>query len=489
MINKQTLSIKIVVIFLVCILTAIPAFALKVYVNPSIQTGNYSPDGAYQEAAGMQDVAVRLVNKLIGRGIEARNSGWLSLSGACTDSENWGSDCFVALHTDASGSGWTSTHGTTTLYWYNNPTSAYFAGICSDQVSRHFTKFGLNYNRGTSARSDLYVLNPSNQSAVPSALVEGLFHTNYNDVYGALMNDSGRQAYAEGVCAAVCKYYGIIYNEDGPSACSMNSNRIDMVSRGAYGQVVLDTWTSAVGWSTVSLGGVTYEAPAIVSRTNGILDAFCASTTGVLHQNHYENGNWSGWQNLNQTLASGPSVCSQNSNNITICARNGGNNQVYVRNWTTSGGWGSWVPLYGTTYDSPCIVSRASGTLDVFARGPDNKLYQKSSYDGGVTWTANWYNHNFVIGSAPAGVSRNSGNVELFFRGTNNNMMGHNWNSGGVWTLADYGGQISAVPAVAKRDSNTMDVFVRGTDDYLYQLGWTAAGGWWAGYYNMGYYY
>ena len=278
-------------------------------------------------------------------------------------------------------------------------------------------------------------------------------------------------------------------NTTGASACAMNSGRLDIVNRDRYSGIMLRTWTSSGGWINTDLGGVTYQSPAIVSRTNGILDAFCTSTTGYLHQNHFENGVWSGWQNLNQTLASAPAACSQNSTNITIAARNGGNNQVYVRNWNVSGGWGAWVALAGTTYDSPCIVSRASGTLDVFVRGPDNKLYQKSSYNGGATWTANWALHNFVIGSPVAGVSRSSGNIELFYRTTNGNLMAYTWSSSTGWSSANKYGQLAGVPAVAKRDSNTLDIFVRGTEDNMYQLGWTAAGGWWANFVDMGAFY
>jgi hypothetical protein len=275
----------------------------------------------------------------------------------------------------------------------------------------------------------------------------------------------------------------------GPSACSMNANRFDIVNRDRYSRVQLRTWTSSGGWVNTDLGGVTYETPAIVSRTDGILDAFCTSTTGVLHQNHYENGSWSGWQNLNQNLASGSAVCSQNVNSITICARNGGDNHVYVRNWTTSGGWGSWVCLYGTTYDSPAIVSRADGILDVFVRGPDGKLYQQCSYDGGSTWLSGWYNHGFAIASAPAALSRHSGNIEIFYRGTNGNLMDYHWDSSTGWSSADHGGQIAGVPAICNRTSDSLDIFVRGTADDMFQLGWSSAGGWWASYYNMGAYY
>ncbi|HBG28078.1 MAG: hypothetical protein A2Y10_16965 [Planctomycetes bacterium GWF2_41_51] len=279
---------------------------------------------------------------------------------------------------------------------------------------------------------------------------------------------------------------------DGPAACSMNSGRIDVVSRGSAGQVKLRTWTSGGGWTTGSLGGVTNQSPTIVSRTNGILDAFCASTDGILHQNHYENGNWSGWQNLGQTLASGPAACSQNSTNITIAARGVGNNNVWVRNWNSSSGWGSWVNLGGITYHSPCIVSRASGTLDVFIRDGNGYLQQNSSYNGGSTWSG-WASYGFIIGSSPAGLSRSSSNVELFYRqsfvyGNGNNLMGYYWNGATGWAVAGHGGQMVGVPSVAKRDSNTMDVFVRGLDGNLYQLGWTAAGGWWTGFYNMGAY-
>jgi len=50
------------------------AGAVKIYINPSDQTRNVSPDGTYNEAAAMKDVAQRLEAKLNAQGFEVRNS-------------------------------------------------------------------------------------------------------------------------------------------------------------------------------------------------------------------------------------------------------------------------------------------------------------------------------------------------------------------------------------------------------------------------------
>jgi len=80
---RALLAFLFVLVLTACLIA--PGNAIKVYVNPSIQTSNQSPDGSYNEGYAMQDVANRLMTKLTNRGFSARNSGWLSLEAACND--------------------------------------------------------------------------------------------------------------------------------------------------------------------------------------------------------------------------------------------------------------------------------------------------------------------------------------------------------------------------------------------------------------------
>ncbi len=198
-----------------------PAYALKVYSNPSIQTGNTSPDGTYNEAYAMQTVSDYFCNKCSARGFATRDSNWLSLSAACNDAVNWDADAFVSEHTNASGGGgWSSTHGTMGLYyktcggWYDwNDYD--LCKKCVDQCINQFAAFGRGAMWGSGYYGDcpfygyhLYVL--SHTPGMNAVLIEGLFHTNWDDVQ-VLKTDAGKQAYAEGLYRGVCDHYGYSY--------------------------------------------------------------------------------------------------------------------------------------------------------------------------------------------------------------------------------------------------------------------------------------
>ncbi len=195
------------------------AMAWQVYVNPSIQTANVSPDRSYNEGYAMQDVANRLMTKLTTRGFQARNSAWLSLSAACSDAVNWGADAFVALHTNASGSGsWTTAHGTEGFYytssggWYDAK-DVDLCNRCVHKCVEKFNAWGRGYDRGTFGdypyfKYNLYVL--ANTPGMNSVLVEGLFHTNKEDT--AVLNlAAGKDAYAQAIYEAICDFYGWSY--------------------------------------------------------------------------------------------------------------------------------------------------------------------------------------------------------------------------------------------------------------------------------------
>lgn len=216
---------KVPVVFSAVLLTCLyilicitPAQAIKVYLNPSNQTNNVSPDGVYNEGYAMQDVSDRAMVKFNARGVETRNSHMMTLQEACDDSNSWGPDCFVAMHTNAVSSGWNTAHGTEGFY-YQSPSGSYdtqgkvLATDCVKKVVEKFNFWGRGYNRGAVAdypyfNYNLYVLKYTDARAI---LVEGLFHDNQPDV-AVLETPEGKDAYAEGIYEGVCDFYGMSYN-------------------------------------------------------------------------------------------------------------------------------------------------------------------------------------------------------------------------------------------------------------------------------------
>lgn len=209
----------VIAIVLVVAVIATPTYALKVYSNPSIQTNNVSPDGTYNEGYSMQSVSDLFCTKCANRGFATRDSDWLSLSAACSDADAWNPDCFVAEHTNAAGSGgWDSNHGTMGLYWANCSDCSYAAldrtlcVKCVDNCISQFATAGRGAMWGSGYYGDccfygyhLYVLN--NTPDMNSVLIEGLFHTNYDDTQ-LLKTSNGRNLYAEGLYRGVCATYG-----------------------------------------------------------------------------------------------------------------------------------------------------------------------------------------------------------------------------------------------------------------------------------------
>ena len=106
---------------------------------------------------------------------------------------------------------------------------------CTDNCVTQFSTVGRGYLWGGGYHGDcpflgyhLYVLN--NTPDMNAVLIEGLFHTNYDDVQ-VLKTSNGRNLYAEGLYDGVCLHYGydphpspdiIIDNTSGSFSCSAN---------------------------------------------------------------------------------------------------------------------------------------------------------------------------------------------------------------------------------------------------------------------------
>lgn len=466
---------RIVVLVVAVAALAVPACALKVYINPSIQTGNYSPDGVYNECTGMQDVAARLFDKCVARGFEARNSAMLSLAGASADSNSWGSDCFVALHSNATGSSsWDTAHGTMGIYHAapdgtHNSNCSLFASLLTGKVVEKFTALGLGQNNGIVGDYPyegfyLAVLNPTNTSAIPAALVEGLYHSNYNDVYAnGLYTTTGLDAYAQGVFEGICDYYGLSYtlNTDGPDSDSWDANRIDIISRGSNNHIMQKVWAGGLT-GPYDLGGSTTAAPAVCSWASGRLDVFCNTSNALYHR--YYNGNWStSWENMGGSMQGGPAAVSWGANHIDVFIRDNVN-RIVNKFWNGST-WSGWVYLNGSPVGDPCACSYASGRLDVFYRGTNNHLYQQY-YTGGA-WSGSWLDKGGSLTSDPSAVSWGNRRIDIVARGASNHIYHIYWDNGAWGAWEDLGGSAASAPSISSRGYRLLDVYYRGTDNHL----------------------
>jgi hypothetical protein len=106
--------------------------------------------------------------------------------------------------------------------------------------------------------------------------------------------------------------------------------------------------------------------------------------------------------------------------------------------------------------------------IDVFARGTSGSLYEKTSTNGGGSWS-NWapLGGQIASGTGPAASSQGS-HLGLFVEGTTGALYQKTWT--GSWSgWVNLGGALTSSPAATSPASGVFDVFVRGTDGVLWE--------------------
>lgn len=174
-------------------------------------TTNGSPDGSYKEREFTWDMYQRLTPLLEAQGVNVictrTEDTKPSLTERATVANNAKADCFLSLHTNASGSGWSSPSGLE-LYTSSGPETAQ-RNVLAAQLLNAFHAAGVSLWAPTVKHEAYTVLTKTN---MPAVLIEYGFHTNKSDV--ALLKDSAyRDKLAEATAQGVCKWLGIQYKE------------------------------------------------------------------------------------------------------------------------------------------------------------------------------------------------------------------------------------------------------------------------------------
>ena len=174
-------------------------------------TVNGSPDGTYKEREFAWDLYERIVPLLEAQGVNVictrTEDTKPSLTERATVANNAKADCFVSLHTNASGSGWSSPSGLE-LYTSSGPETAQ-RNVLAAQLLNAFHAAGVSLWAPTVKHEAYTVLTKTN---MPAVLIEYGFHTNKSDV--ALLKDSAyRDQLAEATARGVCDWLGITYQD------------------------------------------------------------------------------------------------------------------------------------------------------------------------------------------------------------------------------------------------------------------------------------
>ena len=174
-------------------------------------TVNGSPDGSYKEREFTWDLYERLTPLLEAQGVNVictrTEDTKPSLTERATVANNAGADCFVSLHTNASGSAWSDARGLE-LYTSSGPETAE-RNVLAGHLLDAFSAAGVTL-WADAVKHELYtVLVKTN---MPAVLIEYGFHTNRADVT-LLLSDEYRDKLADATARGVCKWLGIEYKD------------------------------------------------------------------------------------------------------------------------------------------------------------------------------------------------------------------------------------------------------------------------------------
>jgi C1A family cysteine protease len=188
------------------------------------------------------------------------------------------------------------------------------------------------------------------------------------------------------------------------------------------------------------------------------------------------------------TVAGAPAVSAQNANSLDLFFR-GNDSALWWKHWDGTT-WSASVSQGGILTSDPATASPGNGVVDVFVRGSDNAIWEKTTTNGGASWSG-WTSLGGQIpsGTVPTVCSWGSGRLDLFAQGTDGQLWWkYSTNGGSSWTgWQPLGGQLtSSAAAVAAPGSSRIDVFVRGTDGAIWQRTTTNKGSSWSGWTSRG---
>jgi N-acetylmuramoyl-L-alanine amidase len=171
----------------------------RIYLSPSNQENNEGI-GGYNEEIQMHILAERVSMYLLKSSVfQVRISNpSLTNKQVAKDSNDWGSDFHLCLHSDA---GPEIAQGTTCFFYKTGGQGEKFANLLYKKVSA----ISHGKDRGCYARPELLELNSTN---APATLIENFFHTNKLETEHYLNNVD---IYAREIAKAFYEFYDVMF--------------------------------------------------------------------------------------------------------------------------------------------------------------------------------------------------------------------------------------------------------------------------------------
>jgi hypothetical protein len=227
----------------------------------------------------------------------------------------------------------------------------------------------------------------------------------------------------------------------------------------------------AYGLPFSSLGtpsGVTLVGkPAISTWGSNHFDVFARSSDNHLWwKKTDDNGKtWTGWTNLNGSIADAPVAISWGPNRVDVFARGTANDLQHI---FFTGTWSAWDPPLATGLQSSVGVSSwGSGRLDVFYRSTANQLHHRWYNNGWGTTDDNW---GGSITSSPSATSWGVNRIDIVAKGSANDVQHFYFSNAPATKWESLGGVIDSDPAITSWGPNHLDVFVRNSNLNLFHI-------------------
>ena len=190
----------------------------KIYISPSDQTKNTYAAGNTNEAVQCRQIGKYLAEALKRCGFETKINLTASMAQRVTESNEWGADLHICIHTNGFNEKVTGTR----LMSYDLKNEGYKACKAIFDVLAPLTP-GTSEN--ISAHPELYEIR---KATAPTVYVEVDFH-DVDEI--ALWIIDHKEDIAEAICKGVCNYYGVTYKKNTAAQSNGTSEKIERYNK------------------------------------------------------------------------------------------------------------------------------------------------------------------------------------------------------------------------------------------------------------------
>ena len=197
----------------------------KIYLSPSDQTANKYAYGDTNEAVQCRRIADALEKALKRCGFSVKNNKTSSMQARVKESNDWGADLHVPLHTNA----YNGKVNGTRIFTYNTSGNGY---KCAKKIFEYLAPVTPGASESISVYDDLYEVK---YTTAPCVYIESEFH-DVAIVARWIINHV--EDIAEAICKGICAHFGVKYVADEPVAISTCSVKLRTLRKGMSGNDV-----------------------------------------------------------------------------------------------------------------------------------------------------------------------------------------------------------------------------------------------------------